>query len=182
MGKLAQVAMAAGLAALGCSSSTVNDSGATGGAGGGGAAGASGASSGGAGGSSTGGGSAGQDASSGGGASSSLVLCEKAAECLGLCGATLAKCGSLGFCVCWPTGGCDPGSVATCPAGMTCEKQGNYCTPSSGKTTGAVCAQHQNCQPGELCDTATGACRTVCQTAPDAGPADNFATGWGWCK
>lgn len=67
MGKLAQVAMAAGLAALGCSSSTVNDSGATGGAGSGGAAGASGASSGGAGGSSTGGGSAGQDASSSGG-------------------------------------------------------------------------------------------------------------------
>ncbi len=181
MGKLAPVAMAAGLAALGCSSSTVNDSGASGGAGSGGAAGASGASSGG-GASSTGGGSAGQDAGSGGGASSSLVLCEKAAECLGLCGATLAKCGSLGFCVCWPTGGCVPGSVATCPVGMTCEKQGYYCTPSLGKVPAAKCGQNQNCQPGELCDTATGACRTVCQTAPDAGPADNFATGWGWCK
>lgn len=181
MGKLAQVAMAAGLAALGCSSSTVNDSGATGGAGSGGAAGASGASSGGAGGSSTGGGSAGQDAATGG--ASGKVWCAEKMDCTGLCGSLAPWCSSGIICTCGAAT-CQPGSAGGCPPGMQCDKGGDGCQPIGTVPLGQPCSYWASiCELGALCatpNTGPDTCRKPCD--PKSPPAGCQCEPEGWCK
>lgn len=175
MGKLAQVAMAAGLVALGCSSSTVNDSGATGGAGSGGAAGASGASSGGS------GGGAGQDASGGG--SSGKVWCTEKMDCAGLCGALAPWCSSGIICTCGAAT-CQAGSAAGCPPGMQCDKGGDGCQPIGDVPLGSPCSYWASlCELGSLCATpSVGAdtCRKPCD--PKSPPAGCQCEADGWCK
>ncbi len=175
------------LAALGCSSSTVNDSGATGGAssGGaasGGAAGASGASSGG---SSTGG--AAQDGSAGAGGA--LIWCSAVKDCVALCGALQPVCTKAGdVCRC-NTADCLAGKTDVCPVGMTCSGNSS-CFPDGDANLGEPCSwPTKRCVSGLICATPNELvdggwdwrCRKPCNPAKPP-PGCSCSSKYEWCQ
>ena len=113
-------------------------------------------------------------------ACSSQSSCTSTQQCARMDGTLVADGGTPGFCQCtagncgtqicqqYTTHLCGTGCAGTsnpCPTGFSCEMSTGVCVPPN--QDGGVCNDLDQCDPGKVCDFASGACRAAgsCSTS-----------------